>query len=120
GSNCRAHLSQPVEYLGRGSSRIARTRMKIALFRRRCCIARNRARFYRPLMEQLESRELLAFDLTISSAATANVSSVTASGTTTFTATGSGANLNVIAIDTALGAGNVVVSSGSGGSITNL
>ncbi len=79
---------------------------------RRC-----RKRFFRPLVEGLESRDLLAFNLTISSAATANVSTddITVPGTRIFTATGSGAKLSLADMDTAFNAGlNVKVSSGSG------
>src|SRR5438874_2052524 len=89
--------------------------MTSALFRRRSRITRNRARFYRPLVESLESRDLLAFNLTISTDPTANVSSATVHGTTTFSATANNANLDVADIDTALGAGDVVVTSGDGG-----
>src|SRR5687767_9853103 len=73
-------------------------------------------RFFRPLLEGLESRELLAFNLTISLEETSNVSTLAGSGITTFTATGNGANLNVADIGAALDGSNVVVSSGSGGS----
>src|SRR4029079_3198032 len=69
---------------------------------RRC-----RKRFFRPLVEGLESRDLLAFNLTISSAATANVSTddITVPGTRIFTATGSGAKLSLADMDTAFNAG---------------
>jgi hypothetical protein len=91
--------------------------MKLPLFRRRCGVRRRPFhRFLRPLVEGLESRDLLAFNLTISTDATVGVSSVTASGTTTFTATADGANLFINDISSALVAGNnVVVSSGSAG-----
>jgi autotransporter-associated beta strand protein len=108
--------------------------MNSAFFRRRAPSTRQTLRlarvprrrqplrcFFRPLVESLESRELLAFDLTISTDPTANVSSDTSSGTRTFTATGSEANLSLADMDSAFSAGlNVVVSSGSGVNITDL
>ncbi len=90
--------------------------MTSALFRSRSLIANRRSRFYRPLVESLESRNLLAFNLTISLANTAKVDTVTAAGTTTFTAAANGANVSVADIDNALRAGNdVVVTSGTDG-----
>src|SRR4051794_25880095 len=76
-------------------------------------------RHYRPLVEQLERRELLAFNLTISLAASAGVNSSTntATDTVTFTAVANGANLSIASINAALAAKNsVVISSGSTGS----
>src|SRR5207237_391072 len=98
--------------------------MKIALFprgrlnqkRRKPAAAR---RCCRPLVEQLESRELLAFDLTISLAAQSGVASktdtdpVTRTTTVTFTAVANGANLSIASINAALNAkNNVVIDSG--------
>src|SRR5262245_37974673 len=78
--------------------------------------ARTPARHCRPQVERLECRELLAFDLTISLAKSLNVSKDTARGTTTFTASASGANVSVDDIDSALADGNdVVVTSGAAG-----
>ncbi len=87
-----------------------------AWFRRGLRIARNRARFYRPLVEGLETRDLLAFNLFITPNPTANVASNTVNGTTIFLATGSGANVNVDDINAELNAGNnVVIDSGVAG-----
>ncbi len=66
--------------------------------------------------EQLEDRTLLAFDLSISAAATAGVSTVNSGGNRTFTATAPGANINVADIQAGLVANlNVVISNGSTG-----
>ncbi|HWB13509.1 MAG TPA: DUF4214 domain-containing protein [Pirellulales bacterium] len=67
-------------------------------------------------IQGLEERVVLAWDMTLSVAATVNVSSNTAGGTTTFTATDTGANLSWQDVDNALSAGdNVVINSGSTG-----
>ncbi len=67
-------------------------------------------------VETLSDRIVPAFDLAINGdVATSNVGSVFAAGTTTFTATGSGATLDVADIGTALTVGNVVITTGSGG-----
>jgi fibronectin-binding autotransporter adhesin len=70
--------------------------------------------------EALEDRTLFAWNLTLGdragSAPTSNVSSSTTAGTTTFTATGTGANLNLVDVEGALqGGNNVVITSGSTG-----
>src|SRR5438046_1390872 len=75
-------------------------------------------RHYRPLVEQLESRELLAFDMTLSASPTVHVTTTTnkITGVTTFTANASGANVSVTDITTELkGSNDVVISSGSAG-----
>jgi fibronectin-binding autotransporter adhesin len=67
-------------------------------------------------MTALEDRVTPAFNLTLSSIATVGVSSSTVAGVTTFTATATGANLNVSDIAGQLIAGNsVIVTSGSAG-----
>jgi autotransporter-associated beta strand protein len=79
---------------------------------------RARGRFFRPLLEVLESRELLA--LTISSAATANVSTVVANGTTAYVATSTSATLDIDDVNAALAASNsVLISGGLAGSIVS-
>src|SRR2546430_13448415 len=73
-------------------------------------------RHYRPLVEQLESRELLAFDTTLSASPTVHVTKSTNPivDVTTFTANASGANVSVTDIATELTGGNdVAISSGS-------
>jgi hypothetical protein len=68
-------------------------------------------------VQTLSDRIVPAFDLAIDGDfATSNVNSAFAAGTTTFTATGSGARLDVADIATALTLGNVVITTGSGGS----
>jgi hypothetical protein len=70
-------------------------------------------------VETLTDRIVPAFDLAIDGDfATANVNSVFASGTTTFTASGTGATLDVADIATALTVGDVMITTGSGGSQT--
>src|SRR5262249_7793715 len=71
-----------------------------------------------PMVEQLESRDLLAFNLTISLAASAGLTSSTDSTThtVTFTAVANGANLSIASINAALAAKNsVVINSGPTG-----
>src|SRR5436190_1065306 len=84
-------------------------------FVRRSRTASNRARFYRPLVENLETRDLLAFNLTISPNPT-NVgvtsSFVSGTNTTTFTSNATGANLSVNDIASELALHNVVVQTG--------
>src|SRR5262245_50218776 len=76
-----------------------------------------RRRFFRPRLEGLESRELLAFNLSISAAATTGVTTTSVAGTTTFEASASGANLSLDAIDAALKSGNnVLITGGANGS----
>src|SRR5262245_48599247 len=83
---------------------------------RRYAISARHTRFYRPLIEQLETRDLLAFNLTISTAPTTNVFANTNAGTLTIAASSPGANVSVADIDNALQAGNnVVISSGTTG-----
>src|SRR5438309_465483 len=73
-------------------------------------------RNFRPLVEQLESRELLAFDMTVSPSPTVGVTSVIVNGTTLFFATASGANLSFASINDEFNAGRgVIVNSGSDG-----
>jgi len=68
-------------------------------------------------LQTLEDRTTPAFTLTIDGdAATTGVSNVFANGTTTFTATANGATLDVDAIEAALALGNVLITTGSGGS----
>src|SRR3954468_10485872 len=68
------------------------------------------------LVECLEDRILFAWNMTLSPNADFAVSSSTASGTTTFTATATGANLSWNSVQSALQAGNsVLVNSGSTG-----
>lgn len=70
----------------------------------------------RYVVESLEERILFAWNMTLSGNATVGVGSSVSPGTTTFTATATGANLNWSSIQTALQAGNaVVVTSGSTG-----
>ncbi len=70
-------------------------------------------------IEPLEERRLLAWDMTLSANASFNVTQASAVGTTTFTASGAGANLNWQDVVNALGGGdNVVISSGSLGAET--
>lgn len=72
-----------------------------------------RRRFCRPLVEQLEVRELLANNVTISAANTTGMTVSTAGSTTTFLATAAGANVSVADIDAELAAGkNVTIDSG--------
>src|SRR4051812_18840668 len=87
-------------------------------FRRRL-IGRKPLRRFRPLFEGLENRELLAFNVSISTNPTANVSVTTTATTKTFTATGSGANVNASDITSAISPLNhlsVVIDTGSTGS----
>jgi len=70
-------------------------------------------------IEQLEERILFAWNMTLSNNALAGVSVTTVSGTTTFTATATGANVPWVNIRNALSAGNnVVVSAGTTGTET--
>src|SRR5262245_42060049 len=72
-----------------------------------------RRRFFRPLLEGLESRELLAFNLTISTAANLNVLIETVNNTTTFASNGAGANVSVTALNNEFEAGrNVLLTTG--------
>src|SRR5438552_14368418 len=92
--------------------------MTTRFHRRTSGIRRTPRRHYRPLVEQLESRELLAFDMTISASPTVHVTKSTNPivDVTTFTANASGANVSVTDITTELTGGNdVVISSGSAG-----
>jgi hypothetical protein len=67
-------------------------------------------------IEPLEARIAPAFTLTLSFDASAGVTTSTAGGTTTFTATATGANLSWLDIATAMASGsNVVVNSGATG-----
>jgi hypothetical protein len=69
------------------------------------------------LIEPLEARIAPAYTLALSFDATSGVTVSTAAGTTTFTATSSGANLSWLDIAIAMGSGvNVIVSTGSAGS----
>jgi hypothetical protein len=71
----------------------------------------------RLICESLEDRTVPAFNLAIDGdLASTGVSSVFASGKTTFEATASGATLNVGDIKTALAAGDVLISTGDAGS----
>src|SRR5437899_4081529 len=87
-------------------------------FRRRL-LRRKPARSYRPLLEGLESRALLAFNVTLSaSSPTANVSITDTATTRTFTATGSGATVKISDIQAAMSNPldlSVVIDSGSTG-----
>jgi hypothetical protein len=86
--------------------------------RRTQCAPRRRYS-HKPVVEGLEERVVPAFDLTVGAGqATANISSVSVLGTTTFTPTASGAFLNANDIFTALSSGNVVVTSGALGAET--
>ena len=79
-------------------------------------VLRRRANHFRPLLEGLESRDLMAFNLTISAAATAGVATQTVSGTTTFVGNANGANVSLADIDNELAAGrNVAIDSGNSG-----
>src|SRR5439155_1767400 len=71
----------------------------------------------RPLVERLEDRIVPAFDLTLSLNPTVGVTATVVPGTTTFTATASGANLSWadIANTLAVTGDNVIVNSGGGG-----
>src|SRR5262245_4091955 len=90
--------------------------MKNAFFGRRSPARRNPRRFFRPLVEPLESRELLAFNLTISEKSTSGVDTTAGSKTTVFTAIANDANLNIADIEAQLSAGiHVIVESGSSG-----
>jgi hypothetical protein len=72
---------------------------------------------FRPWLECLEDRLAPAFTLLVDArGATAGVTATVNGGTTTFTASASGAHLNVNDIVTALQSGDVVVDSGSTGS----
>src|SRR5262245_4961770 len=74
------------------------------------------ARFFRPLVEGLESRELLARNLTISLDDSKGVDLVSVAGVSTFTAVEDDANLNIERIDEEISNGNaVIVSSGATG-----
>jgi hypothetical protein len=74
------------------------------------------SRKYRPAIELLEARIAPAFTLSLSFDATVGVSSSSAGGVTTFTATASGANLSWLDIAIAMAAGaDVVVNTGSTG-----
>src|SRR5690348_5827411 len=87
-------------------------------FRRRLPHARP-ARTWRPIFENLESRELLAFNIAISGSATSNVNITTTATTKTFTATANNANVNVSDISSAMNSTNhlsVVIDTGAGGS----
>ena len=67
-------------------------------------------------MERLEGRVLFAYDATLSLGPTIGFTSSTSNGTTTFTASGPGANLSWADVAGQMAGGdNVVVSSGSGG-----
>jgi hypothetical protein len=95
-----------------------RSRRRLGRRKRDTAAAR---RCFRPLLEPLEGRDLLAFDLTISTAATAHVTKNvdTATGITLFAATSSGANVSVNDVNTELVLGrNVIVDSGSQGTET--
>src|SRR4051812_30891429 len=70
-------------------------------FRRRFS-GRKPVRSFRPRLESLESRELLAFNFTLSTNPTANVGISNTATTRTFTATGSGANVNIGDIQAAM------------------
>lgn len=75
-----------------------------------------RRNYVRPSLEALEDRVVPAFDLSVSTGLTANVSVNTAAGVTTYTATGTGATVNNADIVAQLNLGNnVVISSGSTG-----
>jgi len=81
---------------------------------------RSKSRTVRPsrrlFIESLEDRAVPAYDLAIDGdTITANVSEVLAAGTTTFTATGTGATLDVADIESALAIGNVIITTGVGG-----
>ena len=81
---------------------------------------RSKSRTVRPsrrlFIESLEDRAVPAYDLAIDGdVLTANVSEVLAAGTTTFTATGTGATLDVADIESALAIGNVIITTGVGG-----
>src|SRR5262245_3299016 len=85
--------------------------------RSRILKARQLARTFRPNLEPLESRLLLAFDLALSSSATVGVNISTVGSTTTYEAVATGANIRLDDIQAELVAGrNVVVDSGSTGS----
>lgn len=73
----------------------------------------------RPRVESLEERLAPAWDVTVAAAVTANMTVSTSGGTRTFTATASGANVNVVDIQTALLAGeNVSIKTGTTGAET--
>jgi hypothetical protein len=73
-------------------------------------------RHFRPRFECLESRELLAFNLLLSSNDTVGVTKTTASGTTSYIATANGANVSLDDVGVDLAAGrNVIIHSGSTG-----
>ncbi len=65
-------------------------------------------------MDVLEDRITPAFDLVLSSV-TSNVTTTASAGVTTFEATGTGAALSLFDVFTALGTGDVIVTTGTGG-----
>jgi len=77
---------------------------------------RSHNRSVRLALVSMEDRVVPAFNLTIDGDfATTNVSGIFIAGTTIFTASGSGATLNVGNIETALAAGDVLITTGPGG-----
>lgn len=66
---------------------------------------------FHPRLEALEDRVVPAFNLTVGTGTTSNVSTTTNSGTTTFAADGPNAFLNVADMSSALSSGPVVVES---------
>ncbi|HEV3343894.1 MAG TPA: hypothetical protein VG125_26205, partial [Pirellulales bacterium] len=96
----RKAVAHPKTYFGRNAN----------------CLARLPSRRLLNL-EGLEERLVLAWDTTLSTAITSNVAAATVAGTTTFTATGTGANVNWADVNVQLLLGdNVVIDSGSTGS----
>src|SRR4051794_18669991 len=87
--------------------------------RRFAFFARASRRHRRLALEGLECRALLAFDLTLSSAATAGIAVTDTQTTRTFTANAHGANLGFADIQLAFDAGlNVSISPGTTGTET--
>src|SRR5262245_11857756 len=84
---------------------------------RRSLVARQPWRHFRPLFEPLESRQLMAFNLSLSTAVTAGVTiDNSVPSTRVYRATANGANVNFGDISTAMNGGlNVIVDSGSTG-----